>query len=234
MSKKLILQPCKVSSGQVNPIKGSEFEVMLNPSGFSYDHSITYDQCTSDDPDCQAGKDALGRLAPEPKFKQYGAETVNFDIVIDGTGVVRVKGRSSLPSVGKQIASIKDIVYKYDGTLHEPRVVRIIWGNFTFDGRLTSLKVEYTLFKPDGVPLRAKLTFSFMRYISQQASALKAKQSSPDLTHQVLVKAGDTLPALCEHIYDDYSYYPEIAKINGLRNFRDLRPGMSLRFPPLS
>ncbi len=53
------------------------------------------------------------------------------------------------------------IVYKYDGSNHEPNHVRVLWGNLIFFGRLESMSVEYTLFKPGGEPLRAKIKLSF-------------------------------------------------------------------------
>jgi nucleoid-associated protein YgaU len=58
-------------------------------------------------------------------------------------------------------------------------------------------------------------------------------KSSPDLSHLVTVKAGDTLPLLCCNIYGSSVYYLEVARVNGLAHFRDLAPGMQLLFPPL-
>ena len=54
-----------------------------------------------------------------------------------------------------------------------------------------------------------------------------------DGVNLVVVKAGDTLPLLCERIYRDPAYHLEVARVNGLTLVRQLDPGMSLRFPPL-
>jgi nucleoid-associated protein YgaU len=62
----------------------------------------------------------------------------------------------------------------------------------------------------------------------------KKAASSPDLTHLITVKAGDTLPLLCDRIYRDSGYYMEVARINGLSSFRNLQPGTTLKFPPLA
>jgi nucleoid-associated protein YgaU len=48
------------------------------------------------------------------------------------------------------------------------------------------------------------------------------------------VKAGDTLPWLCYNIYGDSRYYLEIARVNKLINFRKLREGDELYFPPIA
>jgi nucleoid-associated protein YgaU len=63
--------------------------------------------------------------------------------------------------------------------------------------------------------------------------ALRAQRSSPDMTHTVRVKAGDTLPLLCQRIYRDASKYLEIARLNDLDGFRALAPGSELQFPPM-
>ena len=60
-----------------------------------------------------------------------------------------------------------------------------------------------------------------------------AGDQSADLTHVRLVKQGDSLPALCEQVYGNPRLVAEVARANGLDNFRALRAGMQLRFPPL-
>jgi nucleoid-associated protein YgaU len=62
--------------------------------------------------------------------------------------------------------------------------------------------------------------------------AKTANRNSPDLSHMVEVRAGDTLPLLCHRIYNDSSYYPEVAKINKIINMQTLTPGNQTPFPP--
>ncbi len=219
LKKKLKLSPCTVDdSGNVTVDDGSAFEVMLNPSSYSHSYSIGYNK-----------KEALGQLASDTKFSGIKPEKVGFDIVIDGTGVVELGG----DDVKTQVKSLTGIVYKYDGNNHEPNHVRLLWGSLIFFGRLESMSVEYTLFKPSGEPLRAKIKLGFTGFMSKEEEALRANRSSPDLSHQIEVKAGDTLPALCYRVYKDSSYYLEVAKANNITNFRDIAPGSKLHFPPL-
>ncbi len=83
-------------------------------------------------------------------------------------------------------------------------------------------------------PLRAKISLTFVEYISPAEIVKEEGKKSPDLTHLVQVRAGDTLPLLCDRIYRDSRYYMDVARINGLSSFRHLTPGMTLRFPPLA
>jgi hypothetical protein len=216
-------------------LENDRFEVMLNPSEFSHIHSISY--TASDGQNAASGgrtHRAIGKPSIESEFSVYNPEKVTFTLMIDGTGVVNlpIPGVGS-PDVETQINRLKGIVYKYIGNDHEPSVVRISWGSYIFDGRLDSLSIDYTLFKPSGEPLRAKVKLSFTSYVSNVEGALKANRLSSDLTHVVIVKSGDTLPLLCHRIYKDCSYYLEIARVNGLTNFRDIKPGSRLHFPPL-
>ncbi|MFT6971255.1 MAG: hypothetical protein ACJAXX_001824 [Roseivirga sp.] len=47
------------------------------------------------------------------------------------------------------------------------------------------------------------------------------------------VKEGDQLPELCQQIYNDQSYYIQVARYNGLDKFRNLKAGSALIFPPM-
>lgn len=186
-------------------------------------------------------KTSFSRWAPmgDPgsgrNFNRIAPDTLDFNTVFDGTGVVPVPAGSSLPTeVEDQLDALNKIVYAFVGQQHQPNVVQIVWGTLIFTGRLTSFDVDYTLFRPSGAPLRAKVKLSFLGYKTKQESTLLANTSSPDLSHAVVVTAGDTLPLLCHRIYGDSSYYADVARFNGLRSFRVLPPGLTLHFPPLS
>ena len=58
-------------------------------------------------------------------------------------------------------------------------------------------------------------------------------KSSPDLTHVRTIRPGDSIPMLCEDIYGSPIYYLEVAKANNLANFRTLKAGQKIIFPPL-
>ena len=102
-----------------------------------------------------------------------------------------------------------------------------------FFARLKAMSLDYTLFKPSGEPLRVKVNLSFEGRMTKDKQKLLNEKSSPDLTHVIQVQAGDTLPLLCHRIYNDSSYYMQVARINKLVDFRNIEPGDELLFPPL-
>ena len=215
---KLKISPCDVNDGVATVNSDPAFEAIINPSGYSHSSSILY-----------AENMALGP-GGEKKYSKSTPDKIEFkELVLDGTGVV--EGTSM--SVREQIARLRKVAYDYNGSEHEPPVVEVSWGPLLFKARMEALKVDFTLFKPNGEPLRAKINLTFVAYKSTEEVFRSASLESPDLTHLVTVKAGDTLPLLCYQIYKNSAYYLDVARINNLSQFRQLTPGHVLRFPPL-
>ena len=107
------------------------------------------------------------------------------------------------------------------------------WGALLFKGSLVDLSIEYRLFAPDGTPLRANAKLKIKGTVDDDLRVARENNQSPDLTHYRKVKAGETLPLMCHRIYGDPKYYLEIAKANNITQFRKLKPGQELFFPPL-
>jgi hypothetical protein len=220
---KLTIQACSLDSNGSPTADGAKFEAVINPESYKREHGINYNKDTAE-----------GKLAPELKFSHYNEEKISFDFVIDGTGVADAVNMIRSPKeVKAQIKALKDIAYTYDGSMHQPKPVKLSWGPMSFWGRLTSMSVNYTLFKSDGSPLRAKVSLSFSEYVSPVEESKRAARSSPDLSHTRVVKAGDTLPLLCHEIYRDSSLYTYIARENNLTDFRNIPSGTRLSFPPI-
>ena len=201
-----------------------EYAVMINPEKYTRTYRICYN-------DVQA----QGSPGGSPKFNKMKSRVVHLELVFDGTGVVPSPLPGVVPygehGITRQIAAFEAVVFDYSGKIHSPKFLRLLWGTFTFRCRLTKLAVTYTLFKPDGTPLRARADAAFLEYTDETELAKKANKTSPDLSHVVTVKAGDTLPLLCYGIYGSSAFYPQVARINGLNDFRQLTVGSEPPFP---
>jgi hypothetical protein len=205
---------------------GEKFQVYINPEKYTHTYAILY-----------VNKQAQGSNGPSPDFSMIQPDTVNFELVFDGTGVVPSPRPGTSPASGntveKQITDFKNLAFSYNGNIHSPNFLMISWGTLLFKCRLTTLNLTYTLFMPDGKPLRAKATATFIAFNNDVELALKAQRSSPDLSHVLTVRAGDTLPLMCYDIYGSSAYYPQVARVNGLTSLRNLVEGTQLLFPPL-
>ncbi|OUL37358.1 hypothetical protein BV372_02900 [Nostoc sp. T09] len=210
--------------------KHGEFDLPINPEQFSQAFKVEYDSAQD-----------IGSQGNDPQYKFTRPEELKLDFTFDGTGVVPIKGKANAfhQDVGKQVQEFLNVVYTMKNETHRPNFLRLLWGNFSFgtknsfDCILKDLQINYTLFAPDGKPLRAKLNATFVSYIEPQRRIREEGKQSPDVTHVRKVTAGDTLPLMTHRIYGDPSYYLQVAKVNGLVNFRRLGTNKDLRFPPL-
>jgi len=193
----------------------SFYMAMFNPESFSVQHTVNF--CIEPAP---------GNPTSIPKFKNIDSKIYNFDFIIDGTG-----------ASGEKREVFADIqLFKYTvgffGEIHRPFYLILLWGTFIASCVLKSMTIKYELFRPDGTPLRAIISASFLEFTESTLADLKNNKSSPDLTHVRTVKEGDTLPLMAYKIYGDSSYYLEIARVNKLKNFRKLKAGDKIYFPP--
>jgi hypothetical protein len=199
--------------------EGQPYSVMINPDTLKWQRNIEYNEQQTPD-----------SSSASQKYKCTSSDKLNFDIVIDCTGVVD----SKRVNMATEINSLEKIVYTYNGDIHRPNYVKVQWGSsLTFKGVLDSFDISYTLFKPDGSPLRAKISLGFSQYISPSTVKMQEKQASPDVTHLVSVVEGITLPQLCQKVWNDDSYYVQVARYNDLNKFRNLKGIEKLIFPPI-
>jgi hypothetical protein len=206
--------------------KVGEYSLQINPESYKHNHQTTW----------ETPKDSDGQ--PQVKFGRLEPETVSFAFYLDATGVLPGSGSSQskykITSVVDEICKFKSAAYTINGEIHSPNFLVLYWGDLQFKCRLASLNIDYSLFKPSGTPLRAKLDVTFKEYLSAEELKKRLQKSSPDLTHARTVLAGDTLPLMCHRIYGDSKYYLDVARANRLKDFRNLKPGTRIVFPPLA
>ncbi|NBW36761.1 MAG: hypothetical protein EBR30_17405 [Cytophagia bacterium] len=195
------------------------YKALINPDKYSQRYEIHFND-----------EQGIGTPNATLKYKKTTPPGLDFELIFDGTGVLS----TSRTDVLSDITSFKNVVYYYNGSIHKPNYLRLIWGKgLSFQCQLTSLSFTYTLFKSDGSPLRAKASVSFKEYQTPAQIAANSNNQSPDMTHEVMVRAGDNLPAMAYAVYGNNSHYLKVAEYNKLDNFRQLVPGTKILFPPL-
>jgi phage tail protein X len=193
--------------------------VAINPAAYTQTMGAVFNE------DKSAGADA------KPKtFNRPNEVTLQMELVIDGTGAVPgTAGRS----VEQQIADFRRVAVQINPKTGSPHYLKLVWGTMVFKGRLQSLSVNYTLFNPDGSPLRAKLNASFSGPIADN-EAKRGSARRGKAAELVTIQDGDTLPALCTRFYGNPLAYLMVARANGLDSVRSLSTGAKLLLPPLS
>ncbi|WP_264529090.1 MULTISPECIES: CIS tube protein [Flavobacterium] len=204
-----------------NKIADGKFSTLMNPEKYTYHYKIETD-------DTQAS----GTSTVSPKFNKKLPENLELDFVFDRSGVINGY-KSSSNGIIDDIEKFKKVILDYNGDEHKPNYLMISWGTLLFKGALTEMDIEFKLFNPDGTPIRAIAKAKFQGFVEDNLRAARENNKSPDLTHYRIVKEGDTLPLMTYHIYGDSKYYLEVAKVNNIINFRKLKTGQKLFFPPL-
>ena len=201
------------------PVQGGEFTAMINPNNISHKVGVNYNEIA-----------VPGSIKPQLQFTNIQNETLDFNLIFDGTGLIDKKYDSD--NLQKQIKLFKQVTYGYDGDHHEVGYIKLTWGNLIMDCRLTSLTLKYTLFDTKGKPLRAEATCSFKETTTTNMEKELMKKSSPDLTHIKVVKAGYGLRHMCYEIYGDAKLDVTVAKFNGFTS-RYVPLGTEVILPPL-
>ncbi len=202
------------------------FLAPVNPETFTKNLKIDLDQ-----------RRGHGSHGTDLRFKSTVPEELRLEFILDGTQTIDGYGGEdttlkTMP-VHDQLKKFLDSVYKYEGEIHRPKFLLLIWGSeIRFRCILSNLDINHTLFNTNGEPLRAKLSATFLNYKAREERLAEERQQSADLTHQRKVKQGDRLDLMTYRIYNDSNYFLQVGKANGLTQIRNIKPGLNLFFPP--
>lgn len=193
------------------------FEAFVNPNEITLSYEMEYDSAQG-----------AGTTSSRMSFKKVKPGDLSVTFFLDGTGA---NGR---PADVQEMVEQFQTVTGYNGNIHRPNYLKVMWGKIQVKSCvLKSASIAYKLFEPSGIPLRAVITAAFTDQSDDQTRVAQAQDQSPDLTHVRRIKAGDTLPGLCDEIYGDPRLYLRVAAANGLDDFRRLAAGTQVFFPPL-
>lgn len=207
------------------------YTFLVNPSTYTERFAVQYNE-----------DQAPGTSGTELKYQGQSPDDWEFELLIDGTGVVKDASALNISLIGDvspvdvtaEIAKLKAATVDVNSSIHRNAYLVVSWGNRdVFKGSLTSLDLNYKLFKPDGTPLRVIATVRLRAWISDEERTRKDSLQSPDITHERIMKAGDKFALMGYRIYNDSRYYMDVARANGLNSFRKIPVGRALKFPPL-
>lgn len=200
------------------------FFVPINPETYSLNLAIEYEK-----------KKSQGSQGTAPKYTGTKPRELKLDFVLDGTGTVEGYHKShDGKTVAEQLDHLLAVTYDMNGKTHAPNYLKVRWGKeLTFDCVLTKIDVNYTLFDRTGMPLRGKVSATFLGHKEEVKRLREEDKNSPDLTHVFVLEAEETLPSRAFDVYGSNDYYREVAAANDLTSFRNLPSGTSLIYPPV-
>jgi nucleoid-associated protein YgaU len=187
-----------------------------------------------------------GLDAPLVQFVRGQAETLSVDLFFDTTEHGMGTGATSVTTLTDQIYQLM----KIEPDTHAPPICAFLW-NQKFPGGDVSDKVgnqrrtdfqcivenvkqRFTMFSPEGVPLRAILTVTLREYKTLDEQLKQLNLNSPDKTQSHVVKRGDTLSGIAGTHYALPSLWRAIADENGISDPRRIEAGTFLRVPVIA
>jgi hypothetical protein len=187
--------------------------VLFNPTNYSLDKTNTLTETRSQ-----------GSSSPITSFSQGNARVLSLELFCD-TYELRLDVRTFTDEIYRLLA--------IDPGEHRPPLCRFVWGKFVFRCMVERVAGRFTLFLPDGTPVRATLTVTFKEYRDPRLEASDPHRESADHTKTRAVKRGETLASIAAEEYGDPGAWRPIAVANGIDNPRRLVAAQVLVIPPL-
>jgi len=187
-----------------------------------------------------------GLDSPILQFVRGQAETLSLDLFFDSTEFGMDDNATSVTELTDKFYKLVKIV----GATHAPPVCFFSWGS-EFPGQrlyqstgsqlrngfkcvVESVRQRFTLFSPQGVPLRETLTVSLKEYKTLAEQINEINKTSPDHTHTHVVQLGETLSQIAYALYQDPTQWRAIADQNTILDPLELTPGAVLEIPTLT
>ena len=203
-----------LAKATITPKGGEAIAVLFNPGEYRLGKS---NQITE--------ADTPGLAAPILQYTGGRARTLTMDLFFD-----TFEAQSDVSKHTNLIYGLLEI----DRELHVPPLCSFQWGKFSFTGVLESVDGRFTLFLPNGTPVRATLSVSFKEAVDITKEARKTPLASVDRRKLRTVKRGETLTTIAAEAYGDPTQWRPIALANGITNPTALQPGQRLILPPLT
>jgi hypothetical protein len=179
-----------------------------------------------------------GLSSPIFQFVRGNARSVSMDLFFDtyelGTDVRLFTDRITGWDAGSMFSNLPDEakgLMDIDSDLHAPPICLFIWGAFIFQCIITDVKKKFTMFLPEGIPVRATLNVTLKEYREVEMQVKEMSLQSADLTKSWVVTQGDSLWAIAAKEYGSPEDWRLIAKRNNIENPRILNPGQRLIIP---
>jgi hypothetical protein len=196
-----------------------EFKVQFNPTEFTRQKGAQI-----------AEIGIYGLDSPVLQFIRGQNEKLTLELFFDTTD----KGMdSNAVSVTTKTDEFYEFI-KIQPEIHAPPRIIFSWGGWAFPAIVESIQQRFTLFNPDGIPLRATISLTLREYKTLEEQVSNPKRASADHTKLHVVQQGDTMSGIAALEYGDPALWRPIADANpDQANPRNLTPGTVLTIPAL-
>ena len=207
-----------------NTATGERIAVMFNPEEYTLNRENNFAQMA-----------VPGLSAPLIQFVSGNQQTLEMELFLD-TYEAHVHSARPLNAAGDDVRKLANKMIglmNIERATHAPPVLLFTWSSLSFSCVLSRATQRFVMFKPDGTPVRARLTVTFSQYTNAELEAREIKRETADYTKVHVVRQGETLATIAAAAYGDPRNWRPIAIRNGIDDPRRLAPGTELALPRL-
>jgi nucleoid-associated protein YgaU len=207
-----------------NTVTGERIPVMFNPEEYTLNRENNF---------AQIGVPGLS--APITQFVHGNQQTLDMELFLD-TYEAHKHSNRELNAAGDDVRKLVSKVtglMSIDSTTHAPPVLLFTWSSLSFTCVLSRASQRFVMFKPDGTPVRARLTVTFSQYSNAELEAKEVKRETADYTKVHVVRQGETLMTIAAAAYGDPRTWRPIALRNQIDDPLRIPAGTQLALPQL-
>jgi nucleoid-associated protein YgaU len=200
---------------------GAPIKCHFNPKEYTFSKSNSW----------KSG-DTKGANVPPLEFEKGQPATLQLQLLFD-TYAERADVRQKYTDALWRLMLVDESLKDKKNKKGRPPKVRFQWGQtWSFEGVIEKLTQKFTLFLPDGTPVRATVDVGF-RQIKDDSLYPRQNPTSGGVENVRLwtVQDGDTLAWIAYKEYGDPQEWRRIAEANRMTRVRRLRPGTVLEVP---
>lgn len=203
----------------------------FNPASLSISKSVVWKSVTP------TGDDKMetqpDQNAPDLIFAGGGSASFSMDLVFDTT----ILDNQDVRGFTNQLLQLTLMGGGQPGKKDEdPPMVTFIWGEFElFDAVIKAVQINYSLFLPSGIPVRARAHVDFVQAFDGDGDLPAQNPTSRTDPRKIhMVSEGERLDFLAYREYGRADHWREIAESNQLEDPLNLKVGQSLILPPMT
>lgn len=207
----------------VNLDTNEEVKCLFNPNEYTFSKKNTW-----------TSKQVKGQNVPSLEFGGGDSMTLSMQLFFD-TYTTGGDVRTTTNKIWK-LMNINSNLTDMTSTKGRPPMVEFQWGStWSFKAVITSISQNFTLFRDNGIPVRATLNVDFKqakeegKYPGQNPTT----KGSPGYKRRV-VREGETIDWIAFDEYGDSAMWRHIADVNNLNDPLMLKPGQVLAIAPIS
>ncbi len=198
---------------------GVSVNCMFNPFEYTVTKTNTYKEERQNRSD-----------VPSFEFEKAGPQTLKLNLVFD-----TYESDEDVSLTTNRLWKLMESKTRKEGNRTRkvpPPEVAFEWGVFRFVAVITAMTQKFTLFKPDGTPVRASIEVTFTQHKDLEDYPRQNPTSGGgDIERVWRVTAGDRIDTIAYAVYGDASRWRVVADYNHLDDPLALRAGQQLIIP---